>query len=569
VVTTTRHYKGRVYHSHLLRRSYREGGKVKKETVANLTRLGDEIVGLIRSALGGTRLAAADKVFEVVQSRHHGHVAAVLEAMKRLGFERLLASRSSRERDLVQAMVAARILEPESKLATTRSWHTTTLPEVLGVADADEQDLYGAMDWLLERQGRIEKKLAARHLKAGGLVLYDLTSSYFEGGTCPLAAFGHNRDGKKGKLQVNYGLLTDDEGRPVAVSVFEGNTADPKTLLPQVEKVRDAFKIAEMVLVGDRGMISQKQIEEIKERPGVEWITALRSAAIKKLVEGETIQLGLFDERNLFEFTHPDYPGERLVACRNPELARSRAHKRQALMEATARELEKVSAMAARGRLKGRDKIGLRVGKIIDKHKMAKHFHLEIADDALDWRIEEEKVAAEAALDGIYVIRTSVTAERMSAEETVRGYKNLSRVEAAFRFLKSIDLQVRPIRHRLANRVRAHILLCMLAYYVKWHMLAAWRPLLFADEEQHAKETRHPVAAARRSDSALRKVHNKTLADGSEVHSFSTLLAGLATIVRNTCRRKEAEDGEATFCLDTIPSPQQRRAMELLNTLAR
>lgn len=567
VVTTTRHYKGRVYHSHLLRRSYREGGKVKKETVANLTRLGDDIVALIRTALRGERLVAAEELFEVESSRHHGHVAAVLLAMKGLGFDRLLAARPSRERDLVCAMVAARIVDPESKLATTRTWHTTTLPELLGVADADEQDLYGAMDWLAGRQGRIEKKLAARHLREGGLVLFDLTSSYFEGSTCPLAAFGHNRDGKRGKLQVNYGLLTDDRGCPVAVSVFEGNTADPKTLLPQVEKVRDQFGIREMVLVGDRGMISQKQIEQIKGRAGVAWITALRSGAIKKLAAGGTIQLGLFDERDLFEFTHPDYPGERLVACRNPHLAQRRAHKRQALMEATSADLEKVRGMVERGRLKGQDKIGLRVGKIIGKHKMAKHFRLDIAGDALHWRIDEEQVAAEAALDGLYVIRTSVAAERMSAEETVRGYKNLSRVEAAFRSLKSIDLQVRPIHHRLEGRVRAHILICMLAYYVKWHMLEAWRPLLFADEEQHAKETRHPVAPARRSAAALRKVHTQTLADGSQTHSFRTLLADLATIVRNTCRRKEAQAEEQTFQLDTIPSPHQRRAMKLLAAL--
>ncbi len=567
VVTTTRHYKGRTYHSHLLRRSYREGGKVKKETVANLTRLGDEIVALIRTALRGERLVAAEELFEVERSRHHGHVAAVLEAMQRLGFEKLLAARPSRERDRVCAMVAARILEPESKLATTRWWHTTTLPEMLEVADADEQDLYGAMDWLLKRQGRIEKKLAARHLGEGGLVLYDLTSSYFEGSTCPLAAFGHNRDGKKGKLQVNYGLLTDDRGCPVAVSVFEGNVADPKTLLPQVEKVRDQFGIAEMVLVGDRGMISQKQIEVLKERPGVAWITALRSGAIKKLVEGETIQLGLFDERNLFEFTHPDYPGERLVACRNPELAHRRAHKREALLGATEKELEKVSAMVARGRLKGKDKIGLRTGKVIDKHKMAKHFRLEISDGGFSYRRDEERITQEAGLDGIYVIRTSVPAQRMSAEETVRGYKNLSRVEAAFRSLKSIDLQVRPIHHRLADRVRAHIFICMLAYYVKWHMLQAWRPLLFADEEQQAKQTRHPIAPARRSASALRKVHGKTLTDGSQAHSFRTLLHNLSTIVRNTCRRKEAQAKEQTFQLDTIPSPQQRRAMGLLGTI--
>jgi transposase len=567
VVTTTRKYKGKTYRSHLLRRSFRDGDKVRKETIANLTPLGDHVVEIIRAALRGKELVPVDQIFKVIRSSLHGHVRAVLDTMKLLGFEKLIASRRSRERDLVVATVAARVLEPDSKLATTRWWHDTSLPELLGVADADEDDVYASMDWLLKRQRRIEKKLAARHLEEGGLVLFDLTSSYFEGKTCPLAKFGHNRDGKKGKLQVNYGLLTDHRGRPVAVSVFDGNTGDTKTLLPQLQKVKDEFGLQEMVLVGDRGMISQKQIDELRNIEGVDWITALRTEKIRKLVQGGAVQLGLFDERNLFELTHPDYPGERLVACRNPELAKLRTEKRRSLLEATAKELEKVRGMVKRGTLKGEDAIGVRVGKVVNKYKVAKHFDLTIREAAFNFQINDQRVADEATLDGIYIVRTSVPAKRLDAADTVRNYKNLSRVEQGFRTLKSVDLLVRPIGHRVEDRVRSHIFLCMLAYYVQWHMLEAWRPLLFADEDQQAKESRHPVAAAKRSASAMAKVHSKKLDDGTEVHSFRTLLKHMSTIVRNTCTRGGADSDEPTFFIDTTPNAKQQRAYDLLSEI--
>jgi len=470
----------------LLREGYREHGKVKNRTLANLSHWPAEKIELLRRVLRDERLAPVDQLFEVVSSSHHGHVHAVLTAIDRLDFDRLIASRSSRERSLVTAMVAARILEPQSKLATTRWWHGTTLPGNLGVQDATEDDLYEAMDWLLARQDRIEGKLAARHLREGGLVLYDLTSSYFEGTTCPLAALGHNRDGGKGKLQVNYGLLANREGCPVSVSVYEGNTGDPATLLEQVTKVKDAFGIKNLVLVGDRGMISQKQIDQLRDVEGVDWISALKTGGIRELLKGGHLQMGLFDERNLFELTHPDFPGERLIACRNPELARLRAHKREDLLAATTKELDKVKGMVERGSLSGKDQIGVRVGRVINKYKVAKHIALIIEEKRFAYEIRREQVAAEAALDGIYVIRTSLPKERISAEDAVRSYKSLSDVERAFRSLKSIDLLVRPIRHRLEDRVRAHIFLCMLAYYVEWHMIEAWRPLLFADEDREA-----------------------------------------------------------------------------------
>ena len=568
VVTTTRRYKDRVYKTHLLRRSYREDGKVKNETVGNLSHLPDPVIDLIRRALRGEQLLPVEERFEVLHSEHHGHVHAVLTAMRRLGFENLVATRRSRERDLVVALVAARLLEPRSKLATHRWWDLTTLPESLGVKDATEDDLYAAMDWLLSRQPAMEKKLAARHLTEGGFALCDLTSSYFEGTHCPLAARGHNRDGKRNKLQVNYGLLTDRKGRPVVVSVFEGNTNDPKTLLPQVQKLRQAFGIRNVAVVGDRGMISQKQIDVLRELPGVDWITALRSEAIQKLLQGGHLQLGLFDERNLFELRHPDYPGERLVACRNPELAKLRAHKRQSLLEATTRELEKVRGMVARGRLKGQDAIGVRVGKVVNKYKVAKHFHLDIRDRAFDYQVKQAQVDAEAALDGIYVVRTSLPRKRLDAADTVRTYKSLSDVERAFRSFKTVDLKVRPIYHWTEDRVRAHIFLCMLAYYVEWHMIEAWRPLLFCDEDQLAKKTRDPVAPARRSEAALRKVHTKRLDDGGVVHSFQTLLQSLSSIVRNVCRTPHAAEGTPTFTVDTQRTPQQQRAYDLLEKIA-
>jgi len=552
----------------LLRESYREGGKVKKRTLANLSHFPIDQVETLRRALKGEQLVPVDSLFEVIGSKHYGHVEAVRLAMKRLGFEELIASKRSRQRDLVVAMVAARILEPDSKLATTRWWSNTTLPEDLGVSDADEDELYTSMDWLLHRQERIEKKLAARHLHDGGLVLYDLTSSYLEGEHCPLAALGHNRDGKKGKLQVNYGLLTDERGCPVSVCVFPGNTADSTTVVPQAQKARERFGIDRLVLVGDRGMISSKQIEQLKEMGEVDWITALRSGQIRKLVNDETIELSLFDERDLLELTHPDFPGERLVVCRNPLMAERRARKREALLQATMAELEKVQGMVAGGRLKGKEKIGVRVGRVVNKYKMAKHVHLDIEDDSFGYRLLTEKVAAEATLDGLYVIRTSLSEERLSAEGTVRCYKELAKVEQAFRSLKSIDLKVRPIYHHLEGRVRAHIFLCMLAYYVEWHMKEAWRELLFSDEDQRAKKTRDPVAAAKRSAKALAKVRGKRLDDGTEVHSFRTLLVSLSTIVRNICRRQGAQPGEPGFTMTTTVNAEQKRAFDLIDAIA-
>lgn len=552
----------------LLRESYREGGKVRKRTLANLSALSSEQVDAIRRVLKGERLAPVENVFETVQSFHHGHVDAVRLAMRRLGLEGLLSPRRCPERDLVVAMITAQIIEPDSKLAMTRWWHTTTLPGGLGITDADEDDLYHALDWLAERQGEIERRLAARHLVEDGLVLYDLSSSYFEGKTCPLAHLGHNRDGKKGKLQVNYGLLTDDRGCPVAVSVFDGNTGDPKTLMPQIEKVRHDFGIKRLVMVGDRGMISQKQIDEIKTIGGIDWITALKTGAIRNLVEGGALQLGLFDERNLFELAHPDYPGERLVACRNPELAKLRTHKRQSLVEATAKELEKVRGMVGRAKLQRRDDIGVRVGKVVNKYKVAKHFILDIRDGGFDFTLNIEAMASEAALDGIYVIRTSVAASRLPTDDTVRSYKLLSQVERAFRSMKSINLEVRPIRHSDEKRVKAHIFLCMLAQYVVHHMIEAWRPLLFCDEQQSLKATRDPVAPARRSSAAAEKAAARTLDDGAVVHSFQTLLKNLSAIVRNVCRAPSDDSDAPTFEVTTTANAHQRRAYDLLGAIA-
>jgi transposase len=567
VVTTSRYYKGRTYRTHLLRHSYRENGQVKNETVGNLSHLPEPVIELIRKALQGEILAPVSSAFEILSSSPQGHVQAVLSAMRRLGFASLLASRPCRERDLIVALVATRILEPSSKLATTRAWHATTLAEDCGVRDASEDALYAAMDWLLQRQPRIERKLAARHLDEQSLALYDLTSSYFEGVTCPLAKLGHNRDGKAGKLQVNYGLLTDSRGCPVSVSVYPGNTGDATTVLDQVYKIRDEFGIRSVVLVGDRGMISQKQVNEIRQLEDIDWITALKTGEIRKLFEKEALQMGLFDERNLFELTDPAFPEERLVACRNPLLAKRRAHTRQSLLEATTREFEKVQRLVARGQLKSADEIGLRVGRVANKYSVAKHFKLEISDGSFTFCLLSQKVAAEAALDGIYVIRTSLGSERLSTEDTVRSYKLLSHVERAFRSFKTVDLKVRPIFHHLETRVRAHIFLCMLAYYVQWHMLEAWRELLFSDEDQQAHLTRDPVAPAERSPAALHKVATHTLDDGTEAHSFRTLLKELSTIVRNVCRRKQSPDTEPTFTMVTTANAKQQRALDLLEAI--
>jgi transposase len=553
----------------LLREGYRENGKVKNRTLANLSKLPSKAIDILRKHLAGEHFISAEQAFEIIEdgSPAHGHVEAVMIAMRRLGFSKLICSRGSRQRDLVVAMVAARILKPKSKLATTHWWADTTLPDALEVGNADEDDLYEAMDWLLERQGDIEKKLAHRHLENKGIALYDLTSSYFEGQTCPLAALGHNRDGKKGKLQVNYGLLTNRIGIPVAVSVFEGNTADPTTLMPQVEKIRDEFGIEKFVMVGDRGMLTQKQIDVLQTLDDIDWIGALRPEAIKKLVNNGAIQMGLFDERNLFELQHPDFPGERLVACRNADLARKRAIKRENLIEATIKELEKVRKMVRHRRLHGKEDIGTRVHGILKKYNIGKHFKLDIRDNDFNFETDQDKVKAEAALDGIYIIRTSLAKEQMDADETVRGYKQLSQAERAFRSFKTVDLMVRPIRHRLEDRVRAHIFLCMLAYYVQWHMMQAWRPLIYADEEQQAKASRDPVAPAKRSDSAMQKVHTKCLDDGSPVHSFRSLLDHLGAIVRATCRCPGEKDDSSTFTIITKANPKQQKAFDLIELI--
>jgi len=564
VVTTTRKYKDQVYRTHLLRRSYREEGVVKNETLGNLSHLPDALIELIRRSLRGETFVPLGQAFEVVRSRSHGHVQAAALTMQRLGLAGLIASKPCRERELVLAMVASRIVAPHTKLATTRWWHTTTLAEDFGVANANEDDLYAAMDWLLARQGAIQKKLAARHLSAGGLVLYDLTSSYFEGSTCPLARIGYSRDGRHGMLQVNYGLLTDARGCPVAVSVHEGNVADSLTLMPEVQRLRADFGVEQLVMVGDRGMISSKAIAEMRDSDGIAWITALKSVSIRALVEQGQLQLDLFDERNLLELSSPDYPGERLVACRNPELAKLRTHKREELLAATEHNLDKIKARVDAGKLVGREEIGLRVGRVINQYKVAKHFELVIGDSTFTFARKLESIAAEAALDGIYIIRTSVPAAQMDAPQCVRNYKALANVERAFRSLKTIDLKVRPIHHRTADRVRAHILLCMLAYYVEWHMREAWRELMFADTDQRAKATRDPVAKALRSKAALAKVARHALDDGTPVHSFSTLMAELATVVRNTCRTPNAGLNAPTFEILTTPNAKQQRAFVLL-----
>ncbi len=552
----------------LLRESYRDGKKVRKRTLANLSSLSAAQIEAIRAVLAGRPLQpVAQPPLEITASLPHGHVHAVALAMQRLGFAWLLGAKPSRSRELVLAMVAARIVAPSPKLATTRWWHTTTLAEDFGVADANEDDLYAAMDWLLARQDAIQKKLSQRHLGEGGLVLYDLSSSYFEGTTCPLARLVHNRDGKKGLLQVNYGLLTDARGCPVAVSVHEGNVADSATFLPEVRRLREQFGIGELVMVGDRGMIGHKAIDELREIEGIGWITALKNASIRSLVEQGQLQLGLFDERNLVELASPEYPGERLVACRNPQLAKLRAAKREELLAATEKNLRSIKVRVEAGRLRGADAIGLRVGKVVNQYKVAKHFELAIGEASFTFARKVDAIAAEAALDGLYIIRTSVDAQRMDAAQCVRNYKRLSNVERAFRSLKTVDLKVRPIHHRTADRVRAHILLCMLAYYVEWHMREAWRELMFADTDQAAKATRDPVAPAKRSDAALAKAASHMLDDATPAHSFSTLMAELATIVRNTCRTQSAGPQAPAFDVVTTPNAIQRRALDLIRQI--
>jgi hypothetical protein len=561
VVRVVSRQKGREYTSVLLRNSYREDGKVKKQTLANLSHLPPATIDVIERSLKGERLLPAAESLEIRRSLPHGHVVAVLGMLRSLGLEKLIDRRPSRERDLVTAMIVARLIAPRSKLATSRSWEQSTLADTLGVADASEDELYGAMDRLLTRQERIEQGLASRHLEPGGLVLYDLTSTSMEGRHCPLAKRGYSRDGKAGMLQVEYGLVTDEGGRPIAVEVVPGDTADPATVPAVIGKLKGRFDLADVVLVGDRGMLTSARIEGLREE-GLGWISSLRAPAIRALAEAGTLQLGLFDERGLAEITSPAYPGERLVVCRNPLLAEERARKRDDLLAATEAKLAAIVARVEAGRLRGKDRIGLAVGRVIDRYKVAKHFELDIGDDRLIVTRRTEAITAEAALDGIYVLRTSVAAERLDDVDVVRAYKRLSRVERAFRGLKGVDLRVRPIHHRTEDRVRAHIFLCMLAYYVRWHLERAWAPLLFGDEAR--PELEDPVAPAQRSEAALTKAHTQRLPDGTAVHSFGTLLDELATLTRNRVVPVGAPD-EAAFEIDAIPTPLQARALALLD----
>ena len=566
MATTTRHYKGKVYQSHFLRRSFRVGARVLHETLGNLSHLPAHLIDIIRRCLAGEKFLPASDAFLVQRNLPHGHVQAVLGTMRRLGLDSLLASKPCAQRDLVMAMIAERLLYPCSKLATTRLWHTTTLAEELSVAEATEDDLYQAMDWLLERQPRIEKKLAARHLSEDCLVLYDVSSSYYEGHTCPLARYGHDRDGKKGLPIIVYGVMTDGEGRPIAVEVYPGNTGDSTTVADQVEKLRDRFQLSRVVLVGDRGMLTQPQIDKMKIHPGLGWITALTSVAIRGLLETGALQLSLLDETNLAEITSPDYPGERLMVCHNPLLEEERGRKRRELLQATEQALTKVGKQVERRKKKPlkEAEIALKVGKVLGRYKMGKHFLYIIGEGKFQWSRREQTIEQEAKLDGIYVIRTSESEERLSAADTVRSYKSLAQVERAFRTLKGMDLRIRPIHHRTEDHVRAHIFLCMLAFYVEWHMRQALAPLLFEDEELAQNRTRRdPVAPAQASDSAKTKKADRVTPDGFPVHSFDTLLRELATRCRNTCRIPSDPSG-TTFQQLTEATPLQAGAFQLL-----
>jgi transposase len=550
----------------LLRESRREGKKTIKRTLANITHWPPEVVEAIRRTLKGETLCSAEDLFVVDASVAHGHVEAVLGTMRRLGLDTLIASKPCRERDLIVALVVERLLHPASKLATLRLWSTTTLAEELGVQDATVGEVYQALDWLLARQERIETKLARKHLAEDALVLYDVSSSSYEGHTCPLARFGHNRDGKKDLPCIVYGVLADAEGRPVAVDVYPGNTGDPTTVPDQVKVLRERFGLSHVVLVGDRGMLTQTQIDALRTYPGLGWISALRSEDIRALMDQGALQLSLFDEQRLAEIVSPDFPGERLMACYNPLLAQDRTRTREELLAATEKALEKIAKEAARRtRTPFTDEaIGVKVGKVINRHKVGKHFQWTIAKGRFTYQRKTAAIQRESELDGIYVIRTGEPAKRLSAEDTVRSYKRLAQVERAFRCLKGIDVRIRPIFHHTEDHVRAHIFLCMLAYYVDWHMRQALAPLLFHDEElRECRTTRDPVAPAAASASVTQKKHQRLTADGLPIHSFDTLLMALSTRCRNHCHSK-AGPNTKDFTLTTEPSPLQRRAFELL-----
>ncbi|HWE65671.1 MAG TPA: IS1634 family transposase [Acidimicrobiales bacterium] len=560
VATTRRQHKDKVYETHLLRRSYREGAKVKNETLANLSHLPAETIEVIRESLAGKTLVAAGGDWEIERSLPHGHVAAVWAMADKVGLAKLLGPACG-QRDLAVALVVARVLRPASKLATTRWWQGTTLAADAGVDTASSDDVYQAMDWLAGRQGEAEKALARRHLSSGGRVLYDLSSSWVEGHCCPLAARGHSRDGKAGKAQIEYGLTCDPAGRPIAVEVFAGNTADPTAFISAAAAVRERFGLADVVLVGDRGMITTARIEALKAVGGLGWITSLRAPSIAALAASGVLQMSLFDEASLAEISHPDYPDERLVACRNPALALERARKRDELLAATEADLQPIAAACGRDRrpLRGADNIGLRVGKIVNRHKMAKHFELTIDDTSFAFARKADHIAAEASLDGIYVVRASAPhTAGLEAAEVVTAYKDLALVEADFRSLKAIDLDLRPIYHYSEDRVRAHVFICMLASYLLWHLRRAWAPICFTDEQRPDRVD--PVAPARRSTAAQAKASRQHHPDGQAIHSLTTLFDELGTLTRNTV----VFAGGARITKLALPTPLQRQAFDLI-----
>lgn len=563
----------------LLRESYRQHGKVKTRTLANITHLSAPQIAALRAALAGSLAAPATSLphaFHISRSLPHGHIAAVLGCLRNLHLDSILDPAPSRQRDLIVAMIVARIVEPASKLATARGLNADTvhhsLGDILHLDSADETELYQAMDWALPRQSRIEQALAKRQLSQGGLVLYDLTSTYFEGRHCPLGKLGHSRDHKSGKLQIVFGLLTNAAGCPVAVEVFSGNTSDPKTVATQVDKLRQRFGLSDVVLIGDRGMITSARIrEDLPASHGIQWISALRATQIQKLATGGQLQMTLFDKTDLVEIAHPDFPGERLIACFNPLLAEERARKRPDLLAATEKQLEKIAAATKRPKrpLRGKQNIGLRAGKILNRYKMGKHFQLRIEEDSFHYERKTANIEREKNLDGIYVIRTSVKKELLSGQQVVASYKGLSGVERAFRSLKTVDLHVRPIHHRLPDRVRAHILLCMLAYYVEWHMRQLLAPILFDDDDKALAQAARAsiVAPAQRSPAARLKALTKRTADGVRVHSFQTLIGDLATIVKN--RIQPTDKNIPGFDMITQPTATQQRALDLLGVTIR
>jgi hypothetical protein len=549
----------RTYERHLLRRSFRDDGKVRKETLANLSHLPPEAITAVRAVLAGKTLIDAGAGLEVARSLPHGHAAAVHQMARTLGFPALLGP-PGRDRDLAYALILSRVLRPASKLSTASWWDDVTLGPDLGVAGASTDDLYAAMDWLQQRQDDIEKQLAARHLAEGGIAMFDLSSSWMEGTHCELAAFGYSRDGKRGKAQIEYGLLTDNKGRPVAVRVFPGNTADPKAFPEAVAAVRGSFGLERVIMVGDRGMITSARITDLRQLAGMAWITCLRHPAIKKLMAGDgPLQLSLFDEQDLAEITSGDFPGERLIACRNPFEAAKRARTREELLAATEAELEKIAARVAAGRLKDPDKIAVAAGKIINRRKVAKHFLLDIAEGRIAWRRDQAAIDAEAATDGIYVIRTPVPPDTLDAAGAVAAYKDLAHLERDFRSLKASDLDLRPIWHRLEDRVKAHVLICMLGCYLTWHLRQAWAPLTFTDEHRPARA--NPVVPARRSAAAAAKAAAKAGPGRQPIRGFRDLIDHLATLTRDTIRV-----GGQTVDKLTAPTPTQRRAFDLIGT---